>query len=405
MKLRLQLTKDLSAPDPIPTAGIERVQKLMESGRLHRYGEEAKGDELDVLALEREYADYMGVKYCVALNSCGCGLFIALKCVGVQPHDKVLLNAFTLAPVPGAIAHCNADPVLVEVDENYVIDLTDLRHKAELHNTKVLLISHMRGHIADMDALVALCDELGVTIVEDCAHSMSATWDGRLTGMFGKVAVFSTQTFKQLNSGEGGLLVTNDEDIAAQAILYSGSYMLHHQHGARPDEAVFERWKGRIPNFSMRMTNFAAAVLRPQLALLAERTEIWNRRYTQLAKRLAEVPQVCLPHRPVKEGFVASSIQFTVQGLTVEQMQMFQTTCIERGVLLKWFGNREAIGFTSSHHNWKYLAATQDMPQTDALLHRLFDMRIPLSLTDEDVEAIATIIFEVMCEVINLSPY
>ena len=107
MESELRLTKDLSAPDPIPQAGMARVQELMESGRLHRYGE-ANRDELDVLALEREYADFMGTKYCVALNSCGCGLFVALKCVGVQPNDKVLVNAFTLAPVPGAIAHCNA---------------------------------------------------------------------------------------------------------------------------------------------------------------------------------------------------------------------------------------------------------------------------------------------------------
>gem|GEM_PF-2702726 len=99
-----RFNKDLSTPDPIPQVGIERVQKLMESGRIHRYGE-ANEDELDVLMLERDYANYMDTRYCTALNSCGCGLFVALKCVGVQPGDAVLTNAFTLAPVPGAIAH------------------------------------------------------------------------------------------------------------------------------------------------------------------------------------------------------------------------------------------------------------------------------------------------------------
>ena len=161
------------------------------------------------------------------MNSCGCSIFLALKAVGVQFGDQVLMNAFTLAPVPGAIAHCGAQPVLVEVNEkNYTICLEDLKKKAESFENssgiKVLLLSHMRGHIVDMEELVKLCDELKVTIVEDCAHTMAASWNGRLTGTFGKVGCFSTQTFKHINSGEGGLLVTNDEDVAAKVILYSG---------------------------------------------------------------------------------------------------------------------------------------------------------------------------------------
>lgn len=396
----LTFTKDLSAPDAIPQAGIDRANKLMRNGRLHRYGE-AKGDELDVLELEKEYAAYMDMTYCVGLNSCGCALFLALKSVGVKPFDKVLVNAFTLAPVPGAIAHCNAEPVLVEVNDDYLIDLDDLANKATTSGAKVLLLSHMRGHIVDMDALMTICDELGVTVVEDCAHTMGASWNNRLMGTYGKVAAFSTQTFKHVNSGEGGLLVTNDDDIAAQVVLYSGSYMLYKQHGARPSDAVFDKWKGVIPNFSMRMTNFAAAVLRPQITILKARCDKWNSDYHKLADRLAEIPHIKLPHRPDKEGFVASSIQFNLHDLSVEQMHQFQTTCIERGVLLKWFGHKEAVGFTSSHRNWEYMATAHTMPQTDAIMHALFDMRIPLSLTDEDINVISTIIYESMETVIS----
>ena len=393
----LRFTKDLSAPDPIPQAGIERAVHLMEIGRLHRYGE-ASGDELDVVALERDYADYMGMNYCVGLNSCGCALFIALKCVGVGPGDKVLVNAFTLAPVPSAIAHCNAEPVLVEIDKNYLIDLNDLRKKAIASGAKVLLLSHMRGHIVDMDKLLKLCEELDVTLVEDCAHTMAASWNGRLTGTFGAAACFSTQTFKHINSGEGGLLVTNDEDIAAQAILYSGSYMLYHQHGARPAPEVFDRWKGVTPNFSMRMTNIAAAVLRPQLALLTERAEQWNQQYQWLAERIAEVPNLCLPERDEREGYVASSIQFSAENLTTKQLLAFQASARDMGVFLKWFGHEEAVGFTSSHHNWEYLAIKHSLPESDSVMQGLFDMRIPLNLTEEDAEIIGRIIHQAMLQ-------
>ena len=397
---RTTFTKDLSGTDPIPEEGIERAMRLLNNGRLHRYGE-AKGDELEVVELEREYAEYMGMNYCVGLNSCGCALFVALKSAGVQPGDKVLVNSFTLAPVPGAIEHCNAEAVLVEITSDYLIDLADLRAKTEASGATYLLLSHMRGHIVDMDAVAALCAELGITMIEDCAHTMGARWDGKLLGTFGAAACFSTQTFKHINSGEGGLLVTDDEDIAAQAILYSGSYMLYMQHGARPKPEVFERWKGTTPNFSMRMSNLAAALLRPQLSLLADRAMGWNLRYGQLAERFAEIPHVVLPERGPKEEYVASSIQFNLVDLSPDQMDAFQSLCAERGVFLKWFGREHAVGFTSSHHNWEYMAETAALPQTDAVMSGLFDMRIPLSLTTDDVALIAQIMRESMVEVVD----
>ncbi|MCK5204614.1 MAG: DegT/DnrJ/EryC1/StrS family aminotransferase, partial [Desulfobacterales bacterium] len=96
---------------------------------------------------------------------------------------------------------------------------------------------------------------------------------------FGKIGCFSTQTYKHMNSGEGGLLVTNDDDIIAQAILYSGSYMLYDTHLSRPSLEVFEQYIKMIPNYSLRMTNLQAALLRPQLKDLDAQVARWNKRY------------------------------------------------------------------------------------------------------------------------------
>ncbi len=392
-------SKDLSNPGRIPVLGMLRAWRLMRQGRLHRYGE-ASSNALEVRALEEEYAAYMGSKYCVALNSCGCALFIALKTVGVKPGDKVFVNAFTLAPVPGAVAHCGAQPVLIEINEDYLIDLADFRKKAAESEAKVLLLSHMRGHIANLDELVEICEAFGITMVEDCAHTMGARWNGKLTGTFGKVGCFSTQTFKHINSGEGGLLVTDDPDIAAQATLYSGSYMLYGQHGTRPDDEVFAKWKAVTPNFSMRMSNVAAAVLRPQLNRLDFRARWWNRRYKWLAEHLDSIPHLRLPKRDEREGYVASSIQFNLVDLTPEQMKRYQKMCGDRGVFLKWFGNEDAVGFTSSHHNWEYLDKPAELPKTDEIMQGLFDMRIPLSLNRIDANVIAKIMREEMDKLI-----
>jgi sulfopropanediol 3-dehydrogenase len=392
------LDVDLSQPDPIPEAGISRVCQLMHSGRLHRYGE-AGGDELDVLELEKEFAAYLRLKYCVAVNSCGSSLFLALKCAGVSAGDEVLVNAFTLAPVPGAIAHCGADAILVDITQDYVIDTSDLRKKASSSKAKVLLLSHMRGHIADMDEIGSICEELGLMMVEDCAHTMGAGWNGRLTGTFGTVGCFSTQSFKHLNSGEGGLLVTSDENIAAKAILYSGSYMLYHQHGARPDDSVFDTWRGQIPNFSMRMSNHAAAMLRPQLPLLSDRAAQWNRLYSELESNLADTPGLVLPERPPKEEYIGSSIQFSLEGASTSHVTKFLEACERRGVFLKWFGNQVARGFTSTHKHWGYLTGPSDVPRTDVVLENLMDMRIPLAASTSDMAVIADVITSVVAEI------
>ncbi len=382
--------KDLSMPEPIPEAAIERAVALMRSGRLHRYGEQGSGDPEPSL-LERDYAAYVGSRYCVAVSSCGAAMFIALKAVGVKPGDKVLTSSFTLAPVPGAIAHAGAHPMLVETTPDYTTDLADLASKIKTSVAKVLLLSHMRGHISDLHAVRTLCDQHGVAVVEDCAHTMGATWDGRHTGTWGHIGCYSTQTYKHINSGEGGLLVTDDDDIAAQAILMSGCYMMYDQHILRPPEHVFARWKYRTPNFSLRMSNLAAALLRPQIGLLAQRGQTWNRIYTSLEKRLNRVPGITVPVRDAREAFVASSIQFSLE-LAPSRIARFLQECELRGLYIKWFGRPEPSAFTSNYTHWQYLQDAPVLPRSMAIMRQLLDLRTPLSLTESDCELIGRII-------------
>lgn len=382
--------KDLSTPEPIPEDAIERAVDLMRSGRLHRYGEQGSGYPEPSL-LEQDYAAYVGSKYCVAVSSCGAAMFIALKALGVKAGDKVLTNTFTLAPVPGAIAHAGAEPVLVETTVDYTTDLADLENKIISSGAKVFLLSHMRGHITDLQAVSSLCDAHGVALIEDCAHTMSAKWDGKHTGTWGKVGCYSAQTYKHINSGEGGLLVTDDDDVAAQAILMSGCYMMYDQHILRPAPEVFERWKYITPNFSMRMSNLAAALLRPQIGQLVDRGLRWNHIYASLERELGRAPHVKIPARDAKEEFVASSIQFTLD-LQPNQIERFLKECELRGLYIKWFGSAEPVAFTSNYEHWHYLTSQPDMPDSKAVLNQLLDLRTPMSLTDDDCNLIGRIV-------------
>lgn len=382
--------KDLSQSEPIPEAAIEQAVALMRSGRLHRYGEQGSGTPEPSL-LEQEYAAYVGAKYCVAVNSCGAAMFLALKALGVKPGDPVLTSSFTLAPVPGAIAHAGASAVLVETRGDYTTDLDDLERKAASSGAKVFLLSHMRGHITNLRAVRDICDRHGIALVEDCAHTMGARWDGQHTGTFGKIGCYSSQTYKHINSGEGGLLVTDDDDVAAQVILMSGCYMMYDQHVLRPGPEVFERWRYVTPNFSMRMSNLAAALLRPQIALLPERGQRWRRIYNDLAQAFAAAPQVSLPMRDAREDFVPSSIQFSLD-LSPAQIEHFLAECAARGLYIKWFGLSVPTAFTSHYGHWHYLPRQAPMPRSRAVLRQLLDLRTPLSLTPDDCRLIGQIV-------------
>jgi dTDP-4-amino-4,6-dideoxygalactose transaminase len=388
---RAVFSRDLSAPEPIPEAGIARAVEIMRRGTLHRYGESHGGID-EVSAFEQEFADYMGSRYALGLNSCGCALFVALKSIGLRPGDPVLLNAFTLAPVPGAISHAGGRHVFVDIRENLTIDLDDLRAKASRSGARVLLLSHMRGHIADMEAVFEVCDRLGVTIIEDCAHTVGARWNGRLSGSFGKVSCFSSQAFKHLNSGEGGILVTNDDDVAARAILYSGSYMFFGQHRARPPLDTFEKYRLEIPNCSMRMSTLVAALLRPQLQELDARCQRWTQAYLRLAGQFAKVPGIRVPERDPREQFVGSSLQFVVQGLEASQISRLMDVCDAHGVHVKWFGRAEPKGFTSRYGTWRYVGDEVVLPKTDGILDSLCDMRVPADLSDEDCRTMADVV-------------
>ncbi len=393
-----RLDLDLSLPPAIPEAGIRRANEIMQTGKLHRYGEDRSGVP-EATALEEDFAAHVGTKYCAALNSCGAAMFVALKCAGVQHGDKVLMNAFTLAPVPGAVAHAGAQPMFVEINDSYKIDLTDLDRQAAGSGAKVLLLSHMRGHICDMDELMAICNHHGLIVIEDCAHTMGAKWGDRFTGTFGAIGCFSLQSYKHANAGEGGLLVTNDPDVAAKAILYSGSYMLYAQHKARPDLSFFEKHRGQIPNFSLRMSNLVAAIGRPQIPLLAERAAQWNARYRRLADGLSTIQNIRIPARPPKENYVMSSIQFSVKGLNPAEMETFLTACAGRGVFVKWFGRKEPVGFTSVQEHWKYVDQSQNLPQSARVLGEVCDMRIPLVLPLESCDTIVEVVRHCLNEV------
>jgi dTDP-4-amino-4,6-dideoxygalactose transaminase len=202
---------------------------------------------------------------------------------------------------------------------------------------------------------------------------------------------YSTQTYKHINSGEGGFIISDDPELMAKAVLMSGSYMLYDRHDAAPDPSYFEDIRYEIPNISGRMDNLRAAILRPQLRDLVKQATRWNDRYKVLDQGLGQASGLTLIPRDARESFVASSFQFLLLDWSDDAIRDVVARCLRRGVELKWFGAPDPSAFTSRYSHWRY-AASDPMPDTDRILSGIMDLRLPLTFSLEDCAQISRII-------------
>jgi len=279
-------------------------------------------------------------------------------------------------------AYCT--PVLVEVDQTYRIDMADFAAKCA--GADAVLISHMRGHTSDMDAILALAAAHGLPVIEDAAHSLGTTWAGRNIGTLGRIGCFSFQSYKMLNAGEGGMLITDDADIAARAIIMSGAY----EHNWRKHDAVAAacaRWQNRLPLYNTRMNNLSAAVIRPQLDALPRRVRDGRANHDRVAAQISASPHLAVPEPLGPERRAPDSIQFNLVGMDDAEVAAFTEAAGAQGVPVSVFGlSRDNA---RAFWNWQFLDNIPDLPVTRAMLMRACDVRLPARLKAAECDYVA----------------
>jgi dTDP-4-amino-4,6-dideoxygalactose transaminase len=399
---RAYVTRDIKTPDPIPVEGQEEALDLMRSGRLYRYNVHP-GEDSTVSKCEQDIIAYTGHKYCVGLNSCGSALMLLLKTTGLQQGGKVISNAFTFGAVPSAIEHAGGKAVYVESTMDMIIDTDDLETKLKTNpDCKHVLISHMRGKVADMAKIKQLCDKYDAILLEDCAHSLGVRYGDKHSGHMGIACAISSQSYKMINSGEGGFLLTDDPDIAAQTAVYAGAYEgLSSKHSTVPPKKFFKDYPVTLPNYSLRMSNLAASVIRPQIKTLDDRIAKYNSRYTKLVKTLeARVGQhMYIPQLdPGVSQMVHDSAQFNLDSkFTPAMVEAFLKECNDHGLPVENFGHKtNARNFV----NWGFAPAEEPLPKTAEMLARACDVRMPLMWDDEDFDDMANVLVECLEKVL-----
>ena len=380
--------------ESIPASAMDEVKRLLETGDLFRYTNEGSPAQL----LEQEFAAHMGAKYALAVSSCSAALFISLKALGLPRDSRVMIPAFTFAAVPSSIVHADCVPVLCECSDNYRIDMDDFR--AKLPGVQAVIISHMRGHTSDMDAIMQACDEAGIPVVEDAAHSLGTTWHGKKIGTLGQIGCFSFQSYKMLNSGEGGILITDDDDLIARAVIMSGAY----EHMWKKNmglQAAFERWQNKLPLYNVRLNNLSAALIRAQIPEIERRITDGRRNHDHVADQLNQSNWIQVPEKLAPEERAPDSIQFNLVGMGDNSVKAFVDAAAKRGIKVQVFGRSQDNA--RAYWNWQFIGDVPELPQTRDMLMNACDVRLPARLTLEECDIVAGALTAAAAEVMENS--
>ncbi len=235
---------------------------------------------------EKQIAARVGTKFAIAVPSCTTGIFLALKAAGVKPGDEVIVPDITFIATANAVDLCGAKPILVDIDPKTLTISIEAAKKAITSKTKAIAPVHVTGRAADMKAILALAAEHGLVVVEDAAEALMSQHEGQYLGTFGNAGCFSFSPNKTITTGQGGMIVTNDEQLATKIRALKNHGIPTRGTGGNDLHATI--------GYNFRMTDLQAAIGLGQLDFLEERVSRMKRHYELYSKELAGVPEVTL---------------------------------------------------------------------------------------------------------------
>ena len=363
----------------------KEILEVLEAGYLFRYGSaENPAFKAKVYNLEQEVAKLVGVPYAVAVNSGTSALLVAMCGLGVGPGDEVIVPGYTYVASMAAIIWARAVPILAEVDRTLNLDPVDVRRKIT-PRTKAIMAVHMLGNPARLDELKAIASEHKLYLIEDCAQAFGAAYKGRIVGSFGEAGAFSFNANKTITAGDGGMVVTRDEN------LYRRFFGIHDQ-GHVPLRMGLELGRRPFVGMDFRLTELQAAVLLAQLRKLDKMLAHLRANKKRFKTALADLPGLEFREITSPEGECATlltvffpSAQMASQvakelGTKVMADSGWHVYANMEQVLEKRTVTAEGCPFSCPHYKgpepkyWKGM-----LPQTDALLARAINISIGVS--------------------------
>lgn len=354
---------------------IDEVVDTMRSGWL--------GTGPKVARFESDFGVYKGSGHTVAVNSCTAALQLSLVSLGIGPGDEVITTPLTFCATVNAIIHAGAMPVLADIDPATMnIDPNDIRRKLS-PKTKAVLPVHFAGRPCDMDALVSLAEEHGLKMVEDCAHAIETEYRGKKAGTFGDTGCFSFYATKNVTSGEGGMLLARDQDVADRAKVLA-------LHGMTKDawqrfrDAGYAHYFVVEAGFKFNMMDVQAAIGIHQLHRVEDnwlrRREIWNRYQDELRDTPLVLPSPEESHERHAYHLYTILVDTDKCGLTRDDF-LNAMTSKKIGIGVHYMSIPE-----HPFYRTRYGLRLEDTPNATRVGRATVSLPLSARLTDDDVE-------------------
>jgi dTDP-4-amino-4,6-dideoxygalactose transaminase len=384
-------------PFALPDIGKEEIQEVVDtlkSGWLTTGPKTAR--------FEKEFAEFVGTPYALAVNSGTAGLHLALEAVGVGPADKVITSPYTFTASAEVIRYLRADPVFVDIDsQTFNIDpsllettLKKLKNNSQHSTLKAILPVHFGGQACDMDRILSLARQYDLNVIEDAAHAVPCTCEGKMIGTIGDATVFSFYVTKPIATGEGGMITTVSEDMVKRMKTM-------HLHGI--DRDIWDRYRSRKPNwyyeviepgFKYNMPDLMAAIGIHQL----KKTDRFQKRRQEIAERYTEA----FSDLPLKPPFVANPQDTHAWHLYVIQLES-EKLKISRDEFIEKMAERgigTSVHFIPLHLHpyWRdrYGFKPEDFPVALDCYQRAVSLPIYTKMTDIDVDRVIQAVREVL---------
>jgi 8-amino-3,8-dideoxy-alpha-D-manno-octulosonate transaminase len=386
----------------------KEINDVLETGILFRYNhDEPRKGIWKARSFEQELCQFTGAKHALLCSSGTTAVSLGMAACGVGLGDEVIVPTFTYIATVEGVMLGGAIPVFADVDETLCLSAASIR-AALTPRTRAVVLVHMCGAMAQIDEIVALCQEKNLLLIEDTAQALGASFHGKSLGLFGQIGSYSLDFFKIITAGEGGAVVTNDDQLALNAEMF-------HDHGH--DHIGNNRGMERHPvlGANFRTSELHAAVALAQLRKIGYILAQQKKHKKQLKATLAKFPEVTFRHLPDPDGDSATFLSFFLP--TEAATRQLVKALAEAGItgIQYWYDN-------NYHYirNWEHLRqmktlfklpmqmfdvpqdyATVQFPKSDAVMSRLISMVVRVTWTEAELNALCAKLETVLAAVLK----
>ena len=361
-----------------PFIGEEEIDEVVDTLRSGWLGTGPK-----VARFEELFRHYVGAEYAIAVNSCTAGLHLSMVVSGLRSGDEVITTPMTCCATVNSIVHAGATPVLVDCDRDTLLIDPQRIQDAITSRTRAIVPVHLCGRPCDMDAILNIAARHNLIVIEDAAHAIETTYRGRKVGAISPLTVFSFYVTKNVVTGEGGMVTTNDPKVAEKLRLYS-------LHGMSKDawkrfsDSGYKHYQVVVPGFKYNMMDLQAAIGIHQLArvevALQRRNEIWQRYNQAFADLPVTVPASDEPHTLHARHLYTLMIDKGKCGVSRDEfLERLHSQNIGAGV--------HYVGVhLQPYYQTRFGYRPEDFPNATWISDRTVSIPLSPKLTDEDVE-------------------